>query len=229
VADFTTALMAQLQRAEDSVRDIIAKDGLELLRSILQSSGFEDSEYLKDYKLYAHVGSKEIIYEIVLSIGALEDTDLSDEVMASRKKAMDALENKYEEAVVKSYGLSGDGRVHRIASLRDKRRRSHDSKKPSRDTKRKSHDTTHGAESREFGHKAAAAAPRGLGAPRSMEVGRSGKLKISFTRKLRNTNSGVKYPEKGFEGIMKKFLDGMQDIVSQKFIPELERILSRYS
>jgi len=228
MTDFTTSLMTQLQRSADSVRDAIAKEGLQLLQSVLRSSGFEDSEYLKNYELHAHISGEEIIYEISLPIDSIEETDLSNEVEASRKDAMDALEKKYQESIVKSYGLSGDGQVFRIASLRDKRKKSHDTKKMSHDTKKRSHDTTHGSESREFGHKAAAAAPRSLGAPRSMEVGRSGKLKISFTRSLRKTGSGVKYPAKDFEGIMKKFIDGMQDIIYKKFVPEIEKILSRY-
>lgn len=237
MSDLATALMSRLQRSVASVSDAIAKDGLELLRSVLEESGFGRSEHLKDYELYAHSDGSEIVFEILLSVDSVEggaagsddENDMSDEVAAYRVAAMEAMEAKFEEAAVKSFGLSRDGSVHRISSLRDKRHTSRDTKKPSRDTKRKSRDTKRGAEVREFEHKAAAAAPRSLGAPRSMDVGRSGKLRISFTRKLRKTASGeTHYPQGSYDGIMGKFVDGMKDIVAQRFIPELEKILSGY-
>jgi len=229
MSDVTTALMARLQRSLDAVSDGIAKDGLQLLRRVLEDAGFGKSEFLKDYDLYAHKsGSGEIVFEISLTVEALESNDESDEVAAYRKEAMESMENKFEEAAVKSFGLSKDGEVHRVSTLRDKRVQSRDTKRNSHDSRRKSHDTTKGSSAREFEHKAAAASPRALGAPRSMQVGRSGKLKLSFTRKLTKVSSGYQYPQGDFEGIMKKFVDGMQDVVARRFVPELEKILSGY-
>jgi hypothetical protein len=228
--------MSRLQRSVASVSDAIAKDGLELLRSVLEESGFGKSEHLKDYELYAHTDGSEIVFEILLSTDSVEggaaegsdEDDMSEEVARYRVAAMEAMEAKFEEAAVKSFGLSSDGAVRRISTLRDKRHTSRDTKKPSRDTKKKSRDTKRGSEVREFEHKAAAAAPRAVGAPRSMHVGRSGKLKISFTRKLRKTAEATHYPQGSYEGIMGEFVDGMKDIVAQRFIPELEKILSGY-
>jgi len=227
MTDITTSLMVQLQRSVDSIRDTIAKDGLRLLKSVLSEAGFDDSEFLDDYELQAIVNDDEIVYEILLSVDSLEETDLSKQVMDSRKTAMDSIDEKFEEATVRRYGLSKDNKIHRISSMHDARNKSHDTKKRSQDTKKKSRDTQIRSSTREFNHKIAAAAPRSLGAPRSMEVGKSGKLNISFTRKLKTTNSGIKYPEKDFEGLMKKFLDGLQDIIYENFVPELKKILSR--
>lgn len=229
MTDIATSLIVQLERSVDSIRDIIAKDGLRLLQSILRESGFEDSEYLKDYELNAIVNDDEIVYEILIPIDSVEETDLSRQVMAARKIAIDSIDKKFEEAAVRVYGLSKDNRVHRISSMRDKRKQSRDTKIPSHDTKKKSRDTRLRSNVREFEHKIAAAAPRGVGAPRSMEVGKSGKLNISFTRRMKNTSSGFKYPKKDFEGIMGKFLDGMQDLIAEKFVPELSKILSKYT
>jgi len=227
MVDISTSLVAQLERSVDAVLDIIAKDGLQLLQSILREE-FGKSEHLKNYEIFAHVSDGEIEYEIALSPESVEETDQSEEVTEIRKEAMEAFDKKHEEAIVKTFGVSEDNQVYRISSLRDKRKKSQDTKKSSHDTKKKSRSINRGSKAREFEHKAYASAPRSSGAPRSMEVGKSGKLKINFTRKLRNTRSGVQYPNKDFEGIMKKFVDGMQTIIAEEFIPGLEKIMSRY-
>jgi len=228
MANFTAPLMVLLERSVDSIRDIIAKDGLAILQSTLRESGFEDSEYLKDYVLYAHVSGDEVVYEISLSVDAVgEETDLSEEVVRTRNSAMDALDNKFEEASVKSFGLSKDGSVFRVARMRDKRKSHHDAK-TIRKKRKSSHDVKSTSKTREFEHKAASASPRSRGAPRSMDVDKSGKLKLTFTRQLKKTKSDFKYPEKDFEGIMKKFIEGIQDAITKRFVPELEKTLSKY-
>jgi hypothetical protein len=228
MADISTALMTQLERSCDRVSEMMASDGLKLLQKVLREAGFDKSDYLKDYEIYAHTSGRETVFEIVLSVDSVEETDLSDEVAEYRKMAEEMVNKKFEEAAVKSFGLSSDGQVHRIASLRDVRRKSQDTKKLSGDTKIRHRDTKRGSESREFDHKAAAAAPRSLGAPRSMQIGRSGKLKLGFTRRLKATPSGYRYPGKDFEGIMKKFVDGMREVIGKRFIPEFEKIFSGY-
>lgn len=227
MVDISTSLVAQLERSVDAVLDAIAKDGLKLLQVILREE-FGKSEHLKNYEVFAYVSDGEISYEIVLSPGSVEETDLSESVTEIRKETMEAFDTKYEEAAVKTFGISKDNQVYRISSLRDKRKKSQDTKKSPRDARTKSRSINRGSDAREFEHKAHASSPRSLGAPRSMEVGKSGKLSINFTRKLRNTKSGVKYPGKDFEGIMKKFVEGMQDIIVDKFMPGLETIISRY-
>ena len=228
MANFTAPLIVLLDRSVDRIRDIIAKDGLTILQSTLREFGFEDSEYLKDYKLYAHVSGDEVIYEIALSVGAIEEeTDLSEKVTKARNSSMDSLDNKFEEASVRSFGLSKDGGVVRMPGMRDKRKSNHNARIV-RDKRRSSNDVRMTSKTREFGHKAAQAAPRSRGAPRSMDVDKSGKLKLTFTRQLKKTKSEFKYPEKDFEGIMKKFVERIQDAVAKRFIPELEKTLSRY-
>ena len=218
--------MVQLQRSIDSIRDTIAKDGLRLLKSVLTEYGFDDSEFLKDYEIHAVVNDDEITYEILLSINSVEETDLPKQD-TDEKTTTKNTDEKSEEATARKYGISKDNKVYRISQMHDARNKSYDTKKRSHDTKKRSRDTQIRSSDRKLSHEMAASAPRSLGAPRSMKVSKSGKLNISFTRELKTTNSGSKYPEKDFEGLMKKFLDGIQDVISKNFIPELKKILSR--
>ena len=233
MSDITTALVAVLQRSVISISDDIAKDGLKLLKTVLEDAGFGKSEYLKDYELFAHSSGQEITFEISLSIDAVEDeeSDSSDELELDQYKqqVIDALDKQLERSAINSFGISIDGQTHKISRMRNIRSSSHDARKSSHDARKSSHGAARGADSREYEHEAAAAAPRSLFAPRSMEIDRSGKLKLSFTRKIRKTMSGHIHPKGNYDGLMNKFIDGMKSVIAKRFIPELSKILSRYT
>jgi hypothetical protein len=53
--DIATSIYAAIQRAVDNVIDSIATEGVEVLTKVLQDEGFLEFEYLKDFKVFAHV------------------------------------------------------------------------------------------------------------------------------------------------------------------------------
>lgn len=220
MSDITTSLTAALNQAVRSVSDSIAKDGLVVLRSVLSDAGFNESEYLKDYKAYAHVGNDGIIFEIVLNIEAVEKTPAVQEQMNA---AQESAEQNALQAT-RSFGFE-DGQLVRVEQFKDIRKGSKTRIRQPQfvDKRRPSGDTTKGATTRLREHEIA------MHAPRSLFVNREGKLSMMFQRSVRTTKEGVTHlPQGKFEGIIKSFLDQLKDVILKKFTPELEKILAGY-
>ena len=218
----TEALDAQLNRVVEAVQDEIARDGLTLLKKVLDRSGFAKSSYLKDYEVYSHVRPGEITFEILLQFESL-DIDMK-KVQLDAAKAAD----NWEKASKRIYKIISRGGFNRVARMKDNRRPIPSALNRPRRTKSKmrewgsgAHNAVKDANDRQLEHSIA------MGAPRDMNVNRQGKLSIQFARQTRTTKSGIHFPKGKFQGIMKDFMDGLQDIIANHFAPELEKILQR--
>lgn len=209
--DFATSLQAFMQRSSDSIIDVIAKDGLKTLKSVLDSSGFADSDQLKNYQVFAHVTGGSVLFEILLDADAVEpeneaaQKDMDD--MAAKREIMDA---------ARSYGLLSNEPV-RLSKLHDARKPAQDARKPAKDARKK-------VSGRLIDHEILSHAPR------SMSVNRSGKLSISFKRSLRQASNGsVHMPQGKFQGIPKEFISRLEKVLTTKFAPALREMIERFA
>lgn len=208
--DYTTTLSVLARRAMEAVIDSIAKDGLIALKRILDESGFSDSQYLKDYSVYAHVQGDVVEFEILVSAESIEESpEVQKEMEQARKEAQEGI----EEEAVRTYGLDGKSPV-RIIGKNDARTPALDARTPARDVRKNAHD-------RLVEHEVA------MRAPRSMSVNRKGKLSLRFNRSIRETSRGFEYPSKKSEGIVSNITTSITDVVTKKFVPELEKIILR--
>lgn len=197
MADVTTTIHVLLNRAVNNVIDDVASDGLYLLRKILNESGFDKSEYLKNYELYAHIIGDNIMFEIVLDIEAvLSDDEITKLAMSQEQKEITEIKDKS----VKTYNLATE--THRVRRMRDKR-------KPAIDTRKT-------ADDRKAEHTFARVYPR------SARVTPTGKLSLAIKRSTRiSERNEIIFPKIRFDGIIKKFMDELCDIVLTRFGPEL--------
>lgn len=210
MAEITTTVHAFLKRAVDAVIDDIATDGLHVLRNVLHASGFDQSEYLKNYELYAHVGGGNITFEIVLDIEAVLPEDEATELAMEQQK--EAVQEAAEEAE-KTYHLSL--RTQSVRRLKDMRRPAKDRRKPAKDVRKTARDRLVEHELARF-------------APRSASVTRSGQLSVALRRSVRVTKKKeVVFPQAKFDGIVQKFLDEIDKVVLANFIPQLRLLLER--
>jgi hypothetical protein len=219
MVDYTTALMAELQRAVDRVIDSIAKDGLVALKSALDSAGFGEYDSLKNYEVYAHVNNGEIRFEIIVDLESL------DEETKQRLRPRD--EDEHIRKATKMFAFSGIGGMTRRVTgsarrlnkpAHDARTKIHDARKPARSGAR---DATKGAEERLAGHELALRAPRG------MSITNQGKLSIVLEKSIQETTRDVRFPQGDFQGVIGDFMDKLNKVVVEKFAPELEDIVSR--
>lgn len=226
MTDITTSLTAQLQRAVEAVTDTIAKDGLLVLKRVLDNAGFAHSPYLKDYQVYAHVAADGIVFEILLNVEAFDiDKKL---LQKDSQKAIEA----FEDASERTYHIISRGGFARVARMKDNRRAI-----PSalnRPNRTKSNLKQWGDQGfvrnrfkdsgqRKTDHRLA------LSAPRDMSVSREGRLSVSFQRQTRTTKSGeIHFPQGKFQGLVKKFMDELKQLVLSNFVPELEKIMQKY-
>lgn len=221
--NFTTSLAAIMSRAVEQAIDSVARDGLVVLRDLLEQEGFSRSEFLKDYEVFAHVSGGTIMFEIVLDFEALEPGDA---------EAKAALEEETQQALAEAsatYGLSLRT-PRRLIGQRDARRPASDAR---RDARRPARDARKTSRDRLFGHEVANHAPRrvvipkGIGAPRDAAVTSEGKLSVVFQRSVRATETGFQMPQGKFDGIVGKFLDRLKSVIADKFTPALAEILSK--
>lgn len=220
MTDYTTTIATQLNRIVDSLVDEIANDGLQLLKKILDSSGFAKSEYLKDYEVYAHVDGHEITFEILVNMEAIEiDEEVQERIITEQKKIQERLESK----AVRTYGMSKHGNTRRIVGQRDARSPTRDARRDARRPAKRIVGSLKTADDRLEEHEVA------LRAPRSIRVNREGKLSLSFRRSLReNKQTGeITYPKEKFDGIMDNFINQIQELIANKFIPELGKFIER--
>jgi hypothetical protein len=222
----TTSLAAELERIVLEVVDSIAQDGLMALKRVLDSSGFAKSPLLQDYEVLSHVRGDEITFEILVSAEAL-DVDTK-KLLESANAAAEA----FSEMSDRVYKVVERGGFSRVALMRDKRhpvpsalnrpKRTRSYTKPwgPGSSKYGPKDHLKSANQRKLEH------GKALGAPRDMNINREGKLSVQFRRQTRTAKSGrLHFPQGHFEGIMKKFMDELQEIIIKQFIPEFEDIL----
>lgn len=218
--DFTTSLTAAMNRAMESVLDEIAKDGLVVLKDLLTREGFTKSEFLRDFDVYAHVLDGEITFEIVLSVDSVVPGD--DEA----KKAMQQQASAALDDAARTYGLSLRS-PRRVIGQRDARRPAADGR---RDARRPARDVRKTSKDRLVGHEVSNRAPRNVvipkgGAPRSATVNSEGKLSVVFQRSLRESGSSLRLSKNKFDGIIGRFVDRLQDVIVEKFAPELAHMI----
>lgn len=214
LADITTALRTALDRAADDMLDGIAKEGLVLLRRILDEAGFRDSEYLKDYEVYSHIVGRSVLFEIVLDIEAVvaEDSDTAQQ-MNEKAQAL-------EDAAVRSYSLGLSGPRRQIG-LRDARR---DARRPARDARRPARDARRTARDRLLAHEVANSRPR------SARVTREGRLSVSLRRSVRQReDETLEFPEAEFQGILGRFMRDLKGLIATEFVPALAEVVKRYA
>jgi len=219
--DYTTSLMAQLDRAAEAVIDDIAKEGLVALKSVLDQAGFGKYEYLKSYEVYVHVLDGEVTFEIQVEFDALDD----DSKKILTDKAPEDSRTEGVRRAARMYAISGvGGTTERIVGRRDARRPAHDARKRLHDARkpaREVEDTRKDAAGRLSEHEFALRAPRGL------SITKQGKLSIALERTMEETSHGVRFPQGDFQGLMGQFMKKLQKVISGAFIPQLEKILSR--
>ena len=213
-------LSVQLDRVVDSIQDGIAQDGLVVLKKVLDRSGFGKSKHLKNYEVYSHVRPESIVFEILLEFSAL-DIDMEKIREDSERTA-----KNWEKASKRIYTIISRGGFNRVARMKDNRRPIPSALNRPKRTKSKMLEWGSGARNaatnandRQRAHSIA------MGAPRDMHVNREGKLSIQFARQTRTTKSGIHFPQGQFQGIMKEFIDELKNVIAEKFVPELEKIL----
>ena len=211
-SDFTTPLRAFFSRTEDRMIDGVAKEGLLVLRRILDESGFSKSEYLKGVELFAHVIGKDIMFEMLLSADSVEPD--------GRAAAQDMVEEAMDRAIpdiARTYGLAPE--PARIVGMHDARKPVRDARKPARDARKPAGRKTL---DRLLGHEIAQHAPR------SMRVNRSGKLSISMRRTMREAESGAVHVQPGpLSGIPAAFIEKLKIVLLDKFAPSMAEVVRR--
>ena len=217
---FTTSLSTQLMRAVESVRDSIAKDGLTALKKVLDESGFSRSSYLKDYEVYSHVTGNRIMFEILIQVDSV-DIDVK-KVQEQNQASVEA----FEKAADRTYKIISRGGFNRVSQMRDNRKPRPSALRPTKDALHRVGGLSSAFKDsgqRKLEHGIAMAMPRG------MNVDRIGKLSVQFGKQTRTTKSGdIHFPQGQFQGIIKKFMDELRQIVLTQFSPELEKILKNY-
>lgn len=215
--DYTTTLNVILDRAIDNIIETIAKEGLTALKHVIDDAGFGESEYLKNYEVFAHVEGKIVIFEIIVDFEAL------DEETAAKADNRPAPFSRIRSNA-KKFALMADGRPGRVSQMKDARVPADDKRNKIHDARRGARrvgDARKGAEERLAEHVFAANAPRGI------SITKEGKMSIALQKVVRQTERGVRFPQSDFEGVVKEFIDRLQDVIARNFVPELDAILAR--
>ena len=204
MADLATPFDTALERVASQLIDSIAIDGLEALQAVLDEE-FADSKYLKDYELLAHVSSEYIIFEILVNLDAVElETEQQAEYDRLRKETEREAKKELQKDVLRTYRLD-----------RKKRGVVRDARTPARDARTTARDRLMKTEIRNT-------------RPRGANVTDEGKLSIRLKRSFRQIKNEVKLPEKGTDGIIKKMIERLAIIITDKYVPKLTRIMSDY-
>jgi len=213
--DISTTLTAYLDRVVDDMIHGIAKDGLVLLKRVLDRSGFANSPFLKDYEVYAHVVSGVVVFEILLDVGAVAPAD------DLTRKAIEASQDEADQtdvAAEASYAM-GPGGPHRVVgrtnALRDARTPARDLRRPARDVRQTALDRLVQKEIANV-------------TPRSANVDRYGRLSVALKRSVRSAGEETVMPQGEFQGIIGTFIGELTTVISSQFAPGLEDIVGRY-
>jgi hypothetical protein len=213
--DITTSLTSYLDRLVDEMVDSIAKDGLVLLKRVLDSAGFSKSPYLKNYEVYAHVIGDLVVFEILLDMEAVvaEDQATKDAIEASAEEG-----DESESLASSTYVIGPNGPqrvVGKTSALRDARTPARDARRPARDARKNARDRLIEKEVANI-------------TPRSARVDRDGRLSLSLRRAAKTDGEGIVMPRGDFQGIIGVFLREISSLISAKFAPGLSEIIRRY-
>lgn len=210
--DITTSLTAMLDRLVDDIVDEIAKEGLALLKKILDEAGFQKSPYLKDYEVYAHVMGDVIIFEILLDVDSVVPED---ELTRNAIKEAAAAAQAAEADADKTYAIGPNG-PQRLVGKHNARR---DARTPARDVRRPARDARRTSRDRLILKEVANISPR------SAKVDRDGRLSVALKRTAKVVDEEVVMPQNEFQGIIGKFIGEISSLVSGKFAPGLASII----
>lgn len=216
--NIATPLTVALKRIVDESVDVIAKDGLVLLKHTLDTAGFKDSEFLKNYEILAHVRRDGVLFEIILDEGSVVPANsITEQDMAKEKE----IKNKAEEEIkakARTYGLDSRGPrrlVNKNKPARDARQPARDARQPAKDARKMSGDRT-------IEHEVA------LRMPRSARVNVEGKLSISTRRHTEKTKSTMQFPQGDTQGIIADFMDQLKKLIHDVFAPKMCDLIERY-
>jgi hypothetical protein len=210
MSGFSSNLNSALNRLVNRSLERVAKSGALALRSILNESGFSKSEHLKNYEIFVHISGRYITYEIILDIDSVEfEEENKEELVNKQNKAIEEVINKNN---TKSYKITSRG----VQKRSDARTPARDARTPARDARTTSSDRLIMKEVRNS-------------LPRSMEISKSGKLSLSFSRSLREVEREGKtemgFPDGKFGGIVKKFMDRLKKIILEEWSQEFSKVL----
>lgn len=217
-----TGIAALAQRALDAIVEEIAKDGVQVLRSVIEEEGFSQNENLKDYEVFAHVApNNEIWFEIVFNMEALDDE--------SQEDTEETTEDEIPEGS-KTFGFSDLGRISQLVSRnegrRDARKPTHDARRDARREPKHLRSTYKTAEIRKVEHSIIARSPRSLRLnPKTSKVS----LRIKSMVQNRVEDQVYVYRRKKFEGVVERFINGLTKVIANNFSDELQKIISRYT
>jgi hypothetical protein len=216
MADIATSIYAAVQQAVDGVIDSIAVEGVAVLTQVLENEGFSQFEYLKNYRVYAHVKDDEIWFEIILNMESLDDESKA-EVLDK-----DAGKEDLPPQNARVFTRNEFGRVSRIIPIADKRKPARDARTDALRAPKHLHDTRVKAEDRHEEHEIAAHAPR------SLLLNNQGQVSIIMKGMVSKNNDTFTYRHKKFEGAIGRFVDKLSNVVVEKFSEELQKIMGRY-
>jgi len=214
--DIATPLYTALKRITSGVTDAIAKEGLRALKRVIDAAKFPESEYLKDYDIYAHVMGNEIEFEIVLNIEAVEPAD------EITKKAMEEEKVTKEEELRRDLAKTYGWNIRGPRRLRSAKKSLRDARTPLRDARTRTKDARKTSYHRLMEHEMA------LRNPRSAEVTPEGKLSISLRRTVRETEKEVRLPQGKYQGVIDKFMKNLNKVIAENFAVELQKIIQKY-
>lgn len=213
--DISTTLTAYLDRVVADMVHGVAKDGLALLKRVLDQAGFSKSPYLRNYEVYAHVIGDVVSFEILLDVESVVPAD------AMTRAAMEASQDEADQtdvAASASYGIGPSGPqriVGKTNALRDARLPARDLRRPARDAREGSLDRLVKKEIANV-------------SPRSASVDRDGRLSVALKRSTRTAGEGTVMPQGEFQGIIGKFMSELTSVISGQFAPGLTDIIGRY-
>ena len=210
-----------------SIVDVVAHDGLIILKRILDNADFSHSNLLNNYEIYSEASSDSVSFTIELDETAL--TDESKRKMRKetsntfRRNARDVQSRGEAREFRSVYMMGPNGRPERILGRRDARKPRKDARRFVKDARKNSVDRGRADFPRNSGeryvdHELSATAPRG------MEV-EDGKLRITMQREIRNTSKKVIFPKGMYQGIIKQFIDELVDVMENEFSSKLEQLI----
>lgn len=222
MVDIATTLWAAMNRAVESSVDQIAKEGLIVLKQTLDSAGLPNSEFLKNYKIFAHVYGDTVEFEIILDEDAITPMNEASakDIEAAKKQAKKEAETERKlKERARTYGWGGHG-PRRLVT---KNKPAKDARKPARDARKPMKSGRKTAEMRTLEHEVA------LRMPRSARVTSEGKLSISTRRTIQKTRTGMQLPQGDHQGIIAKFMDQLMGVLTDTFVPKLTEIMYKYA
>jgi hypothetical protein len=212
--DITTTLNSALSRVIDQTIDVIAKEGLVVLKNVLDNSGFAKSEYLNNYEVFANVvGGKRVEFEIRLDVDSVVAGD------EDTQQVMEEEDPDTKEITTRTYKLGRRGPQRAI----DKRKPATDARRSAKDARRPLKNARKTSGVRAVEHDIA------LYAPRNMEIDDAGKLKVSIRRVAKKVDGKTKLPKGDFQGIVKNIMDELQKVITNNFEPKLHDIILDYA